>query len=474
VSSGVEAAIVSHKTFEKFLEEEASEVKFFPLEGNPSAILQSKEFENALFQGSANEQRTVLMNAMKGHTKPNIHLVWKYVQEFQPTGIVSGFMNLGECLAIGQKLLIPVLAACTVPIYPSKHTLPVGVDIEPLPVKWLNLTLSKALWKIQWMLLGKEVNKFRKEVLKLPETDNLGMDAVPLLYMMSEKVVPRLEDTPPHVIYTGYWVLPLREDYTPSPELEAFLNECETPPVYIGFGSMPVQDKQGILNMFSAALKEENLKGIFCGGWANMDNLDFPPNILHVKDVPHEWLFPRCSMVFHHGGAGTTAAGLRAGVPSVILPVLIDQPYWASRVVELGVGANTVCYLAYLSTAHLILSIRRCREESVRKKAAELGDALRQENGCLEACLYTLNYLEERKTPEGLVFEYLPDSYTTVCLDCSSPFKLLLRRHHCMSCGRIFCEKCVRYFDLPNYETFRYCCRACASARNLDFNSAAP
>lgn len=466
IQLGHQVGFATHGMFKKFVAEEAPQVEFFPLEGDPSALLQSKVFEEAFFSDSKLKQQQILKDGMKEEIPKNIKLVWRYVQEFKPTGICSGFMNLGECLAIGQKLLIPVVGACTVPIYPSAHTLPIGVDRPPFSVKFINKALSNVLWKIQWMVMGPEVNKFRLHTLRMPEAPNLGMDAAPLLYMFSSKVVPVPDDSPPHVISTGYWILPVQQEFQPPAELAEYL-ESGPPPVYIGFGSMPVKDKQGLLRMFSDALRKMDMRAIYCGGWANIEGLHVPDNISVINGAPHEWLMPRCSMAFHHGGAGTTAASIRAGIPTIVCPVLIDQPFWASRIVALGIGQNDVCPLKDLNTAFIVNQLTHCSEETVRNRAATFGEQVREDNGTIKAAVYSLNYFTERAAPPELTFDYMPDNQAPMCLDCKAQFTLLKRRHHCMSCGKIFCSECVKYYDLPNYETFRYCCRACSIARNL-------
>jgi sterol 3beta-glucosyltransferase len=318
-------------------------------------------------------------------------------------------------------------------------------------------------------MLGGDINAMRKE-LGLPQVNSAGLNSVPILNIFSQKVVPRPQDYPPQVIETGYWILPPVEDYEPHPDLADFLHD-EDLPVYIGFGSMPVKNKDELVQMFGRALSRLGLRGVYCAGWSDMEGIEVPENIMLVKDVPHEWLFPRCAMAFHHGGAGTTAASLRAGIPTVILPVLVDQPFWASRVVDLGVGQNDVCMLRDVTEDFLFTQARQCISEASISKARQLGQALRQEDGVTEAASYIVSYAEKRKAPAGLEFDYKPDSSAQECTDCKAPFTFFFRRHHCMSCGNIACSKCLKFFDLVNYESWRYCCRSCADARNWNFES---
>lgn len=324
------------------------------------------------------------------------------------------------------------------------------------------------MWKLQWLVLGPYINEFRSE-LKLPEAFNVGLDCIPVLQMFSTLVVPRPKDYPSHVIDTGYWVLP-PEDYIPDSDLEDFLNDG-SPPVYIGFGSMPVKHKQKIVDLFSSALKKTNQRAIYCGGWSNISDLKVPENIFFIKGAPHEWLLPQCCMAFHHGGAGTTAASLRAGIPTIILSVLVDQPFWSSRVVDLGVGQSEPCALRDITETYLKHQIKHCLKDSVKKAAAELGKKLINEDGTHLGASYIISYATKNRNPGIKQMDYKADSTTDCCMDCKEKFTFFLRKHHCMSCGNIYCAKCVKYFDLPNYETWRYCCRSCAEIRNLNFNS---
>ena len=323
---------------------------------------------------------------------------------------------------------------------------------------------------MQWALVGGDVNRFRREVLKLPEVDSLGMDSVPLIYMFSSAVVPKNEDTPPHVIYSGYWILPPKEDYQPPEDLQQLLNELEKKPVYLGFGSMPVKNKPKVLEMFSNALKKEGLHGIYCGGWSTVSESDIPENIKFVKECPHEWLLPQCCMAFHHGGAGTTAASMRAGIPTIILPVLVDQPFWASKIVSLRIGQASVCPLKDVTSDYIHQQIKYCLTPDIIANAAEFGRKLRSEDGNFVGASYIESYATKKKNPGYPPINYLPDSSTDKCLLCKAPFTLFFRRHHCVTCGTIACEHCVKFRDITNYDTFRYCCKNCHQARGWDFD----
>lgn len=172
--------------------------------------------------------------------------------------------------------------------------------------------------------------------------------------------------------------------WRPSPELVAFL-ESGPPPVSIGFGSMSTRDPAGLAEVAVGALRIAGRRGLLVSGWGGLAPSDLPHDVCLVREVPHDWLFPRMAATIHHGGAGTTAAGLRAGVPAVVTPLFADQPFWAERVARLGVGARPIP-LRKLAVERLATAIRRAtNDQGMRERAAALGHRIRQEEGVGQA-----------------------------------------------------------------------------------------
>ncbi|OWY59323.1 UDP-glucose--sterol glucosyltransferase, partial [cyanobacterium TDX16] len=147
---------------------------------------------------------------------------------------------------------------------------------------------------------------------------------VPVLYSYSPSVVPPPADYPASVAVTGYWFLDDAQDWQPPADLLAFL-DAGAPPVYVGFGSMAGTDAAAKTRLVIAALQQSGQRGVLASGWGGLQASDLPESVFLLEQAPHDWLFPRMATVVHHGGAGTTAAGLRAGKPSVICPFIADQ-----------------------------------------------------------------------------------------------------------------------------------------------------
>ncbi len=211
----------------------------------------------------------------------------------------------------------------------------------------------------------------------------------PALFGFSPLVVPPPADWSSdegrqRVHVTGYWHLPPADDWVPPPDLLAFL-EDGPPPVYVGFGSMITRDAAQITAVILEALAKAGQRGVLLGGWGDFGGADLPASVFRIDSAPHEWLFPRMTAVVHHGGAGTTAVGLRAGVPSILLPLTADQPFWGQRVVALGVGPDPIPR-GRLTAEKLAYAIRvAVTHEPMRRRAAAVGAQIRAEDGVGEA-----------------------------------------------------------------------------------------
>ena len=271
---------------------------------------------------------------------------WKAAQAAEPDIVIFHPKALAGS-HIAEKLKVPAVMAVPVPvIVPTAEFAALGFPDMKLG-NWYN-RLSYAVLHKGYHSYDDVVNEFRKDLLKLgklpkstPPIQMANGRPIPVLHSYSELVWPRPADWPDTAHITGYWFLDQREDWKPTPELAAFLDSGEAP-VYVGFGSMAGRNPQKITGIVVEALQKANVRGIIATGWGGLDASDLPENLIKIGSAPHEWLFPRVSAVVHHGGAGTTAAGLRAGRPTVVCPFMIDQPYWGDRVHSLGVGSKPI------------------------------------------------------------------------------------------------------------------------------------
>jgi sterol 3beta-glucosyltransferase len=205
----------------------------------------------------------------------------------------------------------------------------------------------------------------------------------PILYGFSPSVIAPPRDWGEHVHVTGYWFLDPPSDWTPPPALVEFL-QAGPPPVYIGFGSMSSQRPEETAALVGQALARAGQRAIMLSGWGGLHQAD-SDSVFMVDSVPHAWLFPQVAAVVHHGGAGTTAASLRAGVPSIVIPFHGDQPFWGQRVADLGVGPAPIPR-RNLTVERLAQAIHRAvTDQPMRQRAADLGAKIRAEDGVARA-----------------------------------------------------------------------------------------
>ncbi len=224
--------------------------------------------------------------------------------------------------------------------------------------------------------------------------------APPLLFGFSPAVIPPAPEWGRHVHVTGYWFLDEQPGWEPPANLAAFL-EDGPPPVYVGFGSMIADEMERLASIAVEALTRAGQRGVLLTGWGGLTQRDLPDTVLKIDGVPHSWLFPRMAAVVHHGGAGTTAAGLRAGIPAVLVPFTADQPFWGRRVVALGVGPEPIPRRR-LTAERLAYAIRiAATHRPMRERAAALGARIRAEDGVGRVAALMNGYLQPEARPTG-------------------------------------------------------------------------
>ena len=254
-------------------------------------------------------------------------LVWDAWQACQGAdAVISSFTSDVYVNAIAKKLNIPQISMPLQPaLIPTKDGRSVMNGPFPNRISIINRWFSQAIIApYPWQMLGDLTMRLREELGLPPQTpqqNKAQRQAMLTMLAYSKHVVPHPADWPPNVHTTGYWFLDEQPNWQPPAALQAFL-DAGTPPVYIGFGSMTSHNADATTRLILDALKLGKHRAIVGAGWAGLGNETLPDNIFQIDSVPHSWLFPHMAAVVHHGGAGTTAAGLRAGVPSFHHPAL--------------------------------------------------------------------------------------------------------------------------------------------------------
>jgi len=211
---------------------------------------------------------------------------------------------------------------------------------------------------------------------------------VPLLNGWSRHLAPEPPEQPEApVTTTGYWFLRRRDEWRPPAALEQFLN-TGPPPVYVGFGSMAGRRPERTTRIVLDALQRAGLRGVLANGWGGLAADELPTSVHLLDEAPHDWLFPRIAAVVHHGGAGTTAAGLRAGRPTVVCPFFGDQPFWAQRVQEYGAGPAPVPQKRLTAERLACALCEATKSPEIHRHAAQLGAKIRSEDGVTNAVAF--------------------------------------------------------------------------------------
>lgn len=203
---------------------------------------------------------------------------------------------------------------------------------------------------------------------------------VPTLYAYSPLVAPKPSGWDENLHLTSYWVREAKTDWQPDEALARFLDSGPKP-LYIGFGSMVGGSFQQVLDIVLESLRKTNQRAILSSGWGDLKEQQLPDTVHQVGFVPHSWLFERVAAVVHHGGAGTTAAGLRAGLPTIVVPFGGDQPYWGNRVHALGVGPMPIPRKKLTAQRLSDAILQAVGDETILENAKRLGERLRAEDG---------------------------------------------------------------------------------------------
>ena len=202
---------------------------------------------------------------------------------------------------------------------------------------------------------------------------------VPYTYMWSPGLIPKPGDWGPEIDISGFVFLDLASSFKPPETLAKFL-EAGEPPVYIGFGSIVVDDPDRFTSLIFEAVKKAGVRALVSKGWGGLgDENNTPDNIYMLENTPHDWLFPRVSAVVHHGGAGTTAIGLKCGKPTMIVPFFGDQPFWGAMVARAGAGASEPVPYKRLTADKLAEGIKQCLSPEAKEAAQKLADDIEAE-----------------------------------------------------------------------------------------------
>jgi UDP:flavonoid glycosyltransferase YjiC (YdhE family) len=294
--------------------------------------------------------------------------------------------------ALSDALGIPFAIARLQPLTPSRRLPPMVLSGSGRKLPGLlSLGAHYLLFQLVWSVMRPAINDIVRPQLGLPRYSRLGpylfnssLHRAKAINGFSQHVVPRPADWPSNSQITGYWFFKTPQ-WSPPAALKDFL-AAGPKPVYIGFGSMATSDSAAFTGTVLDAVKKGRHRAVLATGWGGLDGgaVSQDDQIFFLRDAPHEHLFPLMAAAVHHGGAGTTAAAARAGIPSVIVPFYGDQPFWARCLARQG-AAPPALERKTLTADALAAAIAQSQQPAMIRNAAALGRAVRAEDGVGEA-----------------------------------------------------------------------------------------
>lgn len=305
---------------------------------------------------------------------------------------------------IAEALRVPAVLATAVPVAATREF--PFLQFTERTDSWIKGKLNRfsyqAISTLIWRRRAALTNRFRTEVLNLPKLPWLGaryrrnpppfLAPLPVVHCFSGSAIAPASDWGETVHQAGYCFLDTADDFTPEPDLQQFLEDSPKP-FYFGFGSMISPNSEQLTQTILSAVEKAEQRAILCSGWGAIKQHDLPSSIYLLEKAPHDWLFPRVAGAIHHGGAGTTAATLRAGIPSIVVPFFGDQPIWGKLLEQLGVSPATHPQ-DELDSNELAMNLRAIAENGAYQlQAQKLQAQIKTENGAEKAAQIIESYV---------------------------------------------------------------------------------
>jgi sterol 3beta-glucosyltransferase len=329
--------------------------------------------------------------------KYGVHMVEHYYAACEGSEAIVYHPGMAIGYYAAEKLGIPSILATPFPLNKTKEQTAVILYGKVPSNPGVNLFSYTILQSMLWMASDASLKPFWKEKFgRLPADYGCPFERHtdrrhPAIVSCSNFIFPRPSDWNENIHQNGYWFLEEQDEYIPPIELVDFLNNGEKP-IYIGFGSMVGENSDKISKNILEGLAMTGKRAII-SGFGNLQNI--PDTIYKIDNIPHSWLFSKVSAVCHHGGAGTSAAGFEAGIPSMIFPFALDQFAWAQRAYDLGVGPKPMP-IKKLTSEKFAESIRYAMQENIISNAKELAKNIATENGARDCAKIILASLEAK------------------------------------------------------------------------------
>ncbi|KAB2635266.1 sterol 3-beta-glucosyltransferase UGT80B1 [Pyrus ussuriensis x Pyrus communis] len=347
---GHHVRLATHANFSSFVK--SAGVDFYPLGGDPRVLIGYMTKNKGLIPSGREEisiqrkqLKAIIESLLPACTEPDIETG----VPFKAQAIIANPPAYGHA-HVAEALGVPLHIFFTMPWTPTYK----------FPHPLARVPQSAGYWKL------------KLSPIAYFSTYHGSISHLPTGYLWSPHVVPKPSDWGSLVDVVGYCFLNLGSKYQPQDEFVEWIQKGPKP-IYIGFGSMPLDDPKKTTNIILEALKDTGQRGIIDRGWGDLGNFtEASDNVFLLEDCPHDWLFPQCSAVVHHGGAGTTATGLRAGCPTTIVPFFGDQFFWGDRIHEKGLGPAPI-------------PISQLTSQNVKSQVLEIAKLIENEDGVAAA-----------------------------------------------------------------------------------------
>ena len=382
--AGYDVSLASYAMFEELIT--GCGLGFRPMPGDPELMGASAQGQRWQEGGSGPMGAVRLVRLIAGHLRDVNAALLQVARQDTDVLLPAGLAWFGG-YRIAEWLGLPTIGLALQPVHPTRQFPPSGLMTRSLG-GWGNRALARALMvpgaagmdrpsKGLWAQQGMPDLSIRQLYRRQEAT------RWPFVYGFSPSVVPRPPDWREGIEVSGYWWPAHQAGWTPPADLERFL-AAGPPPVFVGFGSRNPADAARLTEIVATARRRAGVRMVIQSGWASLGaGLAEDDDIIVIGETPHDWLFPRMSAVVHHAGAGTAAAGLRAGVPAVSVPVITDQPFWAHRITALGAGPAAVPYKSLTADSLTAAISSAVSRESYRSRAQDIAKQLAAEDGAL-------------------------------------------------------------------------------------------
>lgn len=385
-NKGHQVHIATHYSFQQFVED--YDLSFRPIIGEVDDVLDKQAVTDILEKGG---QSNAFFKhfAKEAHSKAELAFadMWKAAQDANL--IIASALTLYPGFFIAQKLNIPLTMASVNPAGPTRAFPHILLPPTPkyLPAKGVynatsHYTIDNLIWKMVRPIISKGWQALHQESIpkKNPLYEAFEKNPPLLLYGYSPTILPKPQDWATYQHVTGYWFLPAPKNWQAPKKLVDFIAAGEAP-IFAGFGSMNKSEK--VWRCTIEALKQTKKRCIILGDKKQLANFNLyeDGNFYILNNAPFDWLFPQMSMLIHHGGAGTTAIGVKSGIPNLIIPSIAEQRFWCNQIYKIGAAPKCV-HRNKVSTAKIVAAINEMtNNKMMRLKAQQLALKIRQENG---------------------------------------------------------------------------------------------